>query len=48
MYGEQYRGLIKWALEFLGDREPKWRLPEPVQRDQYIWRLIEKALEVRP
>jgi hypothetical protein len=47
LYGEQYRGLIKWALEFLNGREPQYRLPEPEARDQYIWRLIERALEIR-
>lgn len=48
LYGEQYRGLIKWALEFLGERDPLHRLPEPEARDQYVWRLIERALEIRP
>jgi hypothetical protein len=45
LYGEEYRGLIKWAMEFLGDDNPVFKGPPQEAMDRYIWRLIECALE---
>lgn len=35
-YGEEFRTLIMDALQFLDEREHKWNLPEPIDRELYI------------
>lgn len=40
-YGERYRKLIEDAFKFLDEREPKWNLKDPIDRELYIKELIE-------
>lgn len=41
IHGEQYRLLIVDALEWLAEREPKWGLPEPMDRAEFIEGLLD-------
>jgi hypothetical protein len=40
-HGERYRGIITNALTWLEEKEPKWNLSKPIDRDQFIIELLE-------
>lgn len=42
-HGEEYRVLIWDALRFLDEHEPRWRLPAPIDKIDFIKQLIERA-----
>ena len=42
-YGEKYRELIVDAVRFLDASAPGWGLDTPVDRNEYIHELIQKA-----
>jgi len=44
LYGEKFRTLIVDALEFLDEREESWGLDEPIDRDQFIEGLVDRAV----
>jgi len=42
-YGEPYRRLITDSLRWLDSAEPTWGLDEPINREEFIEGLLERA-----
>jgi hypothetical protein len=42
-FGEQYRRLIELAMAFLDEKEPTWKLDEPINSVEYITAILERV-----
>ena len=43
IYGEKYRQLIVDSLHWLEKNEPLWGLEEPINKDEFLKGLLERA-----
>jgi hypothetical protein len=42
-YGEKYRNLFTDALKWLEETEPKWKLDEPIDKDEFIKEIVDRV-----
>jgi len=47
-FGEEYRRLIEDVLPWLDIQEPIWDLDEPINREDFIADLVERATPIIP